>query len=465
MPEKNEILTVLKEALEALETKTVGNDQTANKLHGANGLFSTPGLERDIITAHVRPFGIASQLPLLPTRTEDPRFGSITGYTDPTGSQPTAPCADAPYGYIKGCNLTARLGMLRFDTNTIDIAKTFLLTNRGEMTDLVLRGRVLGLANLQPSDLNESGILDILTKSEMVIAGVNAERELNKQIWQGVLGVSNQFPGLDVQIATGQKDADSAVLCPALDSDVKDFGYDLVGGAGRDIVEYLGMLMYYLEYNAMTMGLDPVEFLIVMRPQLWHAISEIWPIVYNTQKASVIQSARGMLVVDGRENTADRDAMRQGMFIDINGKRYKVAVDTGIYEHNNINNANLRAGEYASSIYVVPLTIQGNFPVTYREYLDYRMFDQNSALLRGTQMFWTDAGAYTWAVEYNKWCYKLALRTEQRVVLRTPHLAGKLQRVKYVPLQHVREDDSDSPYWVDGGVSIRNHTWGKANWA
>lgn len=84
--------TALKEAMDALDEKTVGNTMTANKLHGANGLFSTPGLERDIINAYVRPFGIGAVLPVMPTRTEDPRFGSLTGYTAVIGSQPTTSC-------------------------------------------------------------------------------------------------------------------------------------------------------------------------------------------------------------------------------------------------------------------------------------------------------------------------------------------------------------------------------------
>jgi hypothetical protein len=446
-----------------LVEKTAATSQNANKLHGTNGLFGVSGLERDIITAHVRPFGIGNELPMLSSNSEDPRFGSITGFTAAIGNQPTAVCADAPYAFMKGCNLTSRFGVLRFDTNTIDIGKTFLKINRGEMTDLTLRGRVLGLTGLEPSGLNETGIVELLTMSEMVTAGVLAERALNQQLWRGVTTIANQFPGLDAQIATGQIDADSHVACPALDSDVKDFGYDAVGGSGRDIVEYLSMLCYFLQHNAYTMGLDPASWRIVMRPELWFELTAVWPIQYNTQKANAITSG-AVVMIDGRENVVQRDAMRNGMYIDINGLRYPVTVDTGIFEHDSTNNANLRPGEYASSIYVVPMTITGGFPVTYREYLDFRMGASNEALLNGMNTFWTDNGIYTWAIENVKWCYKLSIRTEQRVILRTPQLAGKLQRVKYSPLQHLRSDDPASSYFQDGGVSIRNYTPGQAVW-
>jgi hypothetical protein len=149
--------------------------------------------------------------------------------------------------------------------------------------------------------------------------------------------------------------------------------------------------------------------------------------------------------------------MRRSMTIEVNGRVYPVVTDDGIHEATNITNGNLLAGQYASSIYFVPLTVAGNFPVTYREYLDYRspIANANSALLRGRQDFWSDDGVYLWFIENNKYCYKLGLKTEQRIVLRTPQLAGKIQNVMYEPLQHLRSSDPASPYFSDGGVSLK----------
>ena len=154
--------------------------------------------------------------------------------------------------------------------------------------------------------------------------------------------------------------------------------------------------------------------------------------------------------------TAVRDAMRNGMYIDINGKRYPVLTDTGINELTPADNANILPGQYASSIYAVPLSIQGGFQTTYMEYVDYRQAQPDISLLRGMEnFFWTDNGFYSWALEQVKWCYKLALKTEDRVVLRTPQLAGRIDAVKYSPLQHERDSDPSSDYFKDGGVSLR----------
>ena len=147
--------------------------------------------------------------------------------------------------------------------------------------------------------------------------------------------------------------------------------------------------------------------------------------------------------------------MRQSMTIDVNGRTYPVVVDDGIFEHNNVNNANCAAGEYASTIYFLPLTITGNFPVLYRQYKDYAAGTPNLRPLKGNFIFWTDGGAYSWTLNQTRWCYDLSSKTEQRVILRTPQLAGRIDAVKYAPLQHLRDSDPDSAYWADGGVSVR----------
>jgi len=258
-----------------------------------------------------------------------------------------------------------------------------------------------------------------------------------------------------VQVATGQKDADTGTTCPALDSDVKSYNYATLSST---IVAYMSMIEFYIYNNAYRMGLLPVNWAWVMRPELWQELTEIWPCAYNTNKCASGVTANSVVSIDGREMVALRDSMRSSLTIDINGRSYPVILDDGIFEHNNINNANCRAGEYASSIFFLPLTIQGGFPVLYREHVDYSKAAGDVSLLRGMETFWSDGGIYSWALEQIKWCYKLAAKTEQRVILRTPQLAGRIDAVKYVPLQHLRSPFPDNPYWADGGVSIRSAT-------
>jgi len=454
----------LLEALQQIINKSVQSYATTTGVTQPGGPFSISGLDRNVITAHVRPTGIANVLPLIAGVETDPRFGVLTGITDDVGDNPTYPCDNAPSGFIKGCNLTARFGFLSKSTNTIEADKVMLKYRRGVFTDLVLQGRLLGLTNLIPSELNEAQVLDLVTMAEMVQAGIRMERELVTQTWRGSPAVATpgggyiQFPGLALQITTGQVDADTNTACPATDSDVKDFAYNNIDGSdGRDMNEYLSMLEHYLYFNAYRMGMLPASWVICMRPDLWQELSTIWPCMYNTNKCgTAIQAGSNTSVtLNGTEMTSLTNAMREGMYIDINGRRYPVIVDDGINELTPGDTDQLIPGEYASSIFMVPITVTGGFPVCYREHVDYRLWNRDVNLLRGTETFWTDNGVYSWAVEQKKWCYELTVKTEQRIVLRTPQLAGRIDHVKYSPLQHLRSPEPDSPYHYDGGVSTR----------
>jgi len=464
---RSQVLGIMADALTEMKEgkKAVSNQHTGVTLHGPSGIFSTFGLEREVITAHVAPQGLMSELPLRASRDTDPRYATITGISDSTGSQPTNACDSAPTAYMKGCNLTSRFGMIRYDTNTIEFDAVLTRYNRGDFMDLQMMGSLIGddaaAAGLMPPNVSQSDILNVVTLNEMLVAGVQAQREIIRQSWQGNVSLTNEFPGLDDQITTGIMDADiSGKLCPALDSDVKNFGYSDVDGNDKDIAEYLSSMMWYLKFNAQRMGLLPVEWVLVMRPELWFELSAIWPCRYFTSRCSVIDNNS---VIDATpwvnsEGMVElRDDMRQDMYLPVNGTQYRVVIDDGINELDPTSDQNLSPGEYASSLYAVPLTILGNFPVTYREYLDYRAGDSEVAVFSGDVRpdFWTDNGIFSWAVDQQLWCYQLGMKTEQRVILRTPQLAGRIDYIKYTPTQHLRSPFPSSDYFEDGGVSVR----------
>lgn len=451
--------------LSGLHTKTPASVHTAQLLFGTGGIFSIPGMMPDVINAYVRPYGLLSKLPRFATVNENPFFGSITGFTGETGAEPANPCSDAPTGYMKGAVLTAQFGRSQRDTNTVEWDKVMLQKNSGILTDLTMRGSVLGLTDFNPAEAAEGELLSVVTAMEMVTAGVNLERKLVRQTWQGnpannnAGGGNKEFPGLDLQIATGQRDAVSGSLAPALDSLVLNFGGDLVGGSGRSIVEHMTMAEYYVRYNAEKMGLEPVTWEIAMRPELWFALTEVWPCNYNTYKCRADGAASGTIVsINDDANVRMRDEMRRSKTIEINGNTYVVNTDVGINELTNTTTAEIPAGQFASSIYFVPMTIVQGLPVTYVEYVDYSKGSRDTSLMsKGPVSFWTDRGMYSWAAEFVKWCYKLSVKIEPRIVLRTPFLAARIDRVRYQILQHLRDPYADSPYNQDGGVSIRGN--------
>jgi len=342
------------------QVKSATGTPTNTVLHGLGGIWSGAGVERDVVSAHIRPLGLGQYLRRIASVFEDPRFSSLTGYTATTGDRPTASCDDAPKGYVKSCELTAKFGLNRFDTQEIEMDQVMLRANRGDHVDLRLRGEVLGMTGFTPSGLNQQQILSIVTMSEMVTAAVNMERLIGTDLWQGSVA-AGAFPGLDRQIVTGQLDARTNSACPALDADVKDFNYNDVCGSTLDIVEYLAMMAWYLQWIAQQTGLEPVDWVIVMRPELWFELSACYPCSFLSNRCKDDSGAQ-IAVMNDTTNQDLRLAMRTGMYIPINGRNYRVIIDDGIYEANNANNANLAAGQFASSLYFVPITIQGNFP-------------------------------------------------------------------------------------------------------
>jgi hypothetical protein len=439
---------------EGFDTKQAST-QTATLLHGPGGIFNVLGTDPTVISAYVAPKkSIATILPLEPNADTNPQYASFTGFTEEEGSEPTLICDPAPTTDMKSCYLTAQFGRIRKDTKTIEPGQILKRVNRGDFTDLNLVGQVLGIDSLTPAGLDGDAIISLVEMAAMVSAAALAELDIVKQIWRGVVSTNYNFPGLDVQIATGQVDAKANQACPALDSDVKNFTFNEVGGTGKDIAEYLEMLEFYVRNNAEAATLD-VEWAFAMRPQLWQRLSQIWPIKYNTIPEDLILAATtgNRITIDGTDMTAQRDAMRRTRVMTINGNDYPVIEDVGIAEDTNITNGNLAAGEYASSIYMVPIRVNG-IAATERQYLDYR--EWNGQIVKpNLQNFWTDDGVYSWATNSDYWCHLFGLRTEQRIVLRTPQLAGRIDDVMYRPLQHLRSPFPESPYHRDGGVSIR----------
>lgn len=446
-----------------LKTKAPASNNTAALLTQPGGMFAVTGLESDVISLNVSPRGLGAALPAFPATIDDPRYGFLTGFSDDIGAEAEGPCDDAPRGYMKSGTLTAQFGRLARGTETIEIDK-LLHQQRGVNTDLRLLNAVLGGdAGLDIGNMNQTDLLNLVVKAEMVGVGVRFERLMSRLLWSGAIanntagGGYKEFPGLDSQIATGQVDAETNVAMNSADSLIYDFGNNEVDSESIDIVEYVSMMEFYLRTLADKTNMSPVTWGLVMRPELFFELSAIWPCRYLTHRCSTL-AGDNPIVINDNNNVMMRDAMRNGNYMEINGRRYPVILDDGIYERNNANTAGIPAGSYASSIYFVPLRVRGSFPVLYWEYIDYRRVQAQlapmGAGLRNVP-FWTDNGRYLWVYRENGFCFDLQAKIEPRVVLRTPHLAGKIQGVRYTPLTHLRSPYPDSPYWFNGGTSLR----------
>lgn len=449
--------------LTTLQTKGVTGTPTWTPVHGPGGLFSTYGLEDVVVNASLTPVGIDRVLTAIPTVYTNPLFPFLTGFESDDSAEPSGPCANCPGGIMEGCVQTATFGRICRESQEVEINHVQRLLNRGETAQLRLMGEVLGDSKLIPQGLEPADWLNLTTRVQMVIVGIQLQRAIAPMIWTGNpannVGTGYmEFPGFDMLISTGKVDAISGVTCPALDSDVKDFDFNDVCGVTPDIVEFVSMMEYYLRHVADRAHLSPVEWVIAMRPELWIELTACWPCKYLINRCISSGFAPGITqtaVINDTVNQDLRNEMRNGNFLWVNGRRIPVITDDGIFEENSATSEELDPGEFASDIYFVPLRARG-MTAAYFEFLDYSKSQPDTAMLQGKESWWvTDGGMYMWVLNQLMWCYTIAGKIEPRLILRTPHLAGRIQNVKYVPMQHLRTP-FEGPYFVKGGVEQRS---------
>lgn len=432
---------------------------------GPGGLFGTPGVERDVISTRVQPFGLASALPVRPSLYMSPLFAFLTGFTDDVGAEADGVCDDPPtVGAGKSCYQMAQFGRYSRQTRTFEINRVGQYNDRSEeMLDLRFFNDPLvsgGNDLTVPGSAPRAAGLRREVLMRMLEVGVSFQEILSRQVFEGNpanntgAGGYKEFPGLDILIGTGKVDAQTGTSCPSLDSLVRNAAYRRVDGAGDYYIQQLTYMMRYLRFNAEHMNMGSTEWAWVMRPSLFYELTAMWPCVYNTYRCQTVgENNRGN--VDAAAMTRQTDDMRNGSYLLIDGQRIRVIQDTSIREDTNTTSASVVSGCFASDIYIVPMTVRGGTAVTYWEHLDYSrgaMVGVEDARL-ASNFFWTDGGRYLWHNKPpNNWCLQLLAKIEPRLILRTPHLAGRLTNVLYCPLIHERDSDRSDPYFVDGGV-------------
>lgn len=450
-------------------------------LFGQGGLFGVPGLERNVISTRIQPMGLAGALPARGTNITDPLYPYITGFLDVTGSVAAGICDDPQTaGAIKNCLQTAQFGRYSFQTRTFELNRLGQQTNRGEFQDLVLMNEPLveGANNITPSTGTAFRMLNEAV-NRFVEVGVAFQNKLARQVYIGNPANNNagggyeEFPGLDILIGTTKVDAKTGTPCPSLRSDIKDFNYNAVTSShAGGIVNVMTYMMRILRNNASRMNMGDTRWAIVMRETLFYELTAIWPCSYITQRCVTGLTANTNIeTVNANDMIQMRDDMRDGNYLLIDGMRVPVILDDAIDEEFSGDTNRVPSGSFASDVYFIPLTVKGNVAVTFWEYFDYNGPNAAMSALRETAFggldtsFWTDGGRFLWARKpMNNWCLQWIAKTEPRLILLTPHLAGRLLNVVYTPLQHTRDAFPDQDYFTDGGVTSRSAALDYSDW-
>jgi len=79
-------------------------------------------------------------------------------------------------------------------------------------------------------------------------------------------------------------------------------------------------------------------------------------------------------------------------------------------------------------------------------------------LAPGETFYSTDGGRFMWIKKPpSNFCVQVMAKMEPRLLLLTPHIAGRLTDVRYSPLIHERDSFPDDPYYVNGGGTNRTN--------
>jgi hypothetical protein len=459
------------DAVQTAQKATLPNNPSYNMIHGWGSMFGTPqvGIDPEVISAMMSWRGLGEHLPRVGVKTLEVFLPFITG-VDPTSStEPTTECGDCISGESEACIQHFPTGKICRETKAMTLQKAIERLNRGDI-DLNLLNDRLGSNSPWHPGTSMSGTQDYINVATAWALLFELPPLFMQKLVPMVYGgnpVNNngnayrEFRGLDLLVNTGHVDAIANVTCPALDSDIKDFNYgDIRTTTNPSFHEVLEMAHYYVKNNARGQMLDPVEWAVVMRPDLWKVYSSLQPyqsILATMMNANVPNNYE--VHIDGASLVRERNDIRAGMFTMLNGERVRVIEDHGITESNNANDANCAAGEYASDVYVLPLRYLSNRQALRIEFKDYRAINGEIAAtqnLIGPFYRHTPDGRFLWNIVQDGRCFKIQAEIEPRLILRTPQLAARIQNVKYVPLQHLREPDFDSSYRFKGGVSTRS---------
>jgi hypothetical protein len=438
---------------------------STNRVHGSNGIFSYPGIERDIFSTRVNAKGLIAALPAArATNDTHPIVGYLTGFTAGNGAaEQSTPCADPPRpGQMKSCLQGSAMGRIARTTEVIDLSASGDRINRGEMFDLQLvNDPIVDVAEKMLPPGITGGARKVFASdlaAKMLAVGVELEDVLSHMVWTGSplnnLGTGYaEFLGLEGLVTTTHTDIITGANCPSLASDIKDFGSQRVDQAAATLFHYMTTMWRYVNHNASRMNMRPVQWAWVMTEPMFRELTDYWPCVYASYRcgATANQLANN---TDAMAMRRMSDDMFNGNYLTIDGVRIPVIVDDSISVTYNENDGDVPSGCMLSDIYLLPFTVKGNTQVLYMEYFNFAgpgAAGELAADGRVSNLIWSDGGMWLWTPRQTLYCFDWTTLIRPRLRLLTPHLAGRIQNVMVCPLQIPRQPFHDDPYFVDGG--------------
>lgn len=439
----------------------------AAQLHGrlhsntGYGVLSGAGVRPQMLSAMAVPESVAGVLPLVGSENYNENIEIHTGVTTETGTNATGWCGNPPAnGALKVCRQVYNFGKYYIKTDLeavaeigqrkdyADVPRDILnAPNAGADFPLVPEAAFLGDTR---SDFRYqmwlAGIAAIRDWSHVAIQGNSALASTNTQH-----GWIQEFAGLDGQIKTGYTDSVTGVTCPAADSVVETHNADISAtSGGRSFTQAMQDIAWALEARAAAMNMSGVQWIIVMRRELFYRACE--ELAANTPTSRMANLDTGTAFVNPQQ--AAFEQFLRGRYLTIMGRDWPVIIDDGVPQETLANQT------YKSDIFFVPLYWAGR-PLTYMQY--FNMNNQYS--LEYTNAFGlsevkrSNNGLWLVGKRDTGLCIEYHLQAKARLILEFPPLAGRLDDVWYTYKPQTRDGVPGASLYANGGVSKSEYGW------
>lgn len=454
---------------QALATRTKASGTTGLGIppHGYTSLFNTPGVDPGIATTYIGPRGVEDYLEKIGhvqrSQFLNPLVGILTGQTASSGSEPTGPCSeDVPVpGDLKMCYFTWPFGEFTMKTKPIRIDNAGALINRSEPLDLrLLNNPFADAAQIVPAG-DQNLFRNKLAKSVVELTN-DFKRRYAQEVYIGAPSRASYFTdgvygatynGLDRIVNTGYQSSISQADCDALDSVVVNRSGAIIQNTAAATVQTYVETYRQLTKLAEDIGANDVEWVFFMRYQKFLSLTQVWPCAYETYRCFNASPGGADIVIDmsASDQQQMRQAMRDGMYLLIDGKKVPVVTDSTLIE------LNIGSGNFQSDTYLLAVrspSLGGQ--LLYMDYFNYRgPFGMQAILPQlGPQDEYRVSPDGRFAIFFlagTAFCKQVMIRTAKRIIERAPFLCAKIEDERYAVYAHERDWQPGTSFFQDGG--------------
>jgi len=425
------------------------------------GMFSDPGVRPERFSAMQRPRTMAKLLRPERSAYVNEKIGIVTGQTAGTTTNASGWCADGALpGVLKTCQQLYPLGNFKMRTRVMQIQPAGLLRNRADIPGIIL--------NNPPQDNPlVPDLLYRLTDTQSVLQtnlfelGVQVERSLEKELFQGVVGTDTNIPGfwLDFNsisslVKTGYTDAVSNLACPAADSVVVTWNAD-VGAtvSGRNVVQAVTDTIWGLKMRAEAVGLGGTQFAIVMRMEQFRALVQTWVCQYYTNRCITVGTVGAPFPTDATTTRQLETDMMNGQYLLVDGIPVPVIFSEGIPIEQLGGGA---APVLRADMFILPISWNGR-PLLRLEYQDMgNVYAKEIGDFIINDSMLLNNGLYLMTKQMHEGCVDLTLNAMMRFYIETPFLSGRLDDISFTYQAPTRVADPSTTFlYANGGISYR----------